>query len=98
MPSANDGMQFGGGMGMRQHNAALSAKPAAKPVDQADGGGGQKPLAENPQAMQLVDQLKQMGYSGDEVAQAMDGGEKEQSQSGGQEATQAAPMQIPGLS
>lgn len=75
---------------MRQRNASLAAKPeAAKPADDAQP----KSLESDPKAMALVDQLKQMGYSGQDVAQAMDGGDQGQ---GGMEATKAAPMAIPG--
>ena len=48
--------------------------------------------------MQCVDQLKQMGYTADDVAQAM--GDEDQSQPGGDGgamATKAAPMQIPSM-
>ena len=57
-----------------------------------------QPITDNPDAMQLVDQLKQMGYSADDVAQAM--GDDDQSQSGGDNgamATKAAPLQIPSM-
>lgn len=64
-------------------------KPAAAP----DASQQQPPqITDDPQAMQLVDQLKQMGYTGDDVAQAMD-------QDGGQDQSgqaSAAPLQIPG--
>lgn len=53
------------------------------------------PIDQNPQAMQLVDQLKQMGYTADDVAQAM-GGDDQQSMDSGAQATQAAPLNIPG--
>ena len=35
MATANDGMKFGGGMGARQHNATLDAKPAPPAADPA---------------------------------------------------------------
>jgi len=57
-----------------------------------------QPITDNPQAMQCVDQLKQMGYTADDVAQAM--GDEDQSQpsgDGGAMATKAAPMQIPSM-
>jgi hypothetical protein len=58
----------------------------------------QQPITDNPQAMQLVDQLQQMGYTADDVAQAFDA--ESQSQGGGDGgamATKAAPMQIPSM-
>jgi hypothetical protein len=64
------------------------SKPAAAPSDD-----GSQPITDNPEAMQCIDKLQQMGYTADDVAQAMDSG---QAQSG-QQATQAAPMQIPSM-
>lgn len=64
----------------------------------AKTSGTSQPITDNPQAMQMVDQLKQMGYTADDVAQAM--GDEEQSQAGGdggKMATAAAPMQIPSM-
>ena len=91
MPAANDGTMFGGGMGARQHNATLDAKPpAAKPA--GDDSAQPKSIMDDPKAMQCVDELKQMGYTADDVAQAMG----DDQMGGGQAATQAAPLQIPG--
>ena len=72
-----------------------SQKPAAAP-DAAAPPDQPKSIQDDPQAMQLVDQLKTMGYSGDDVAQAM-GDNDTMPQPSGQEATQAAPLQIPGM-
>ena len=78
----------------------LGSKPSPQPMPQAAPAPSddQQPqsIEQDREAMKLVDQLKQMGYSGDDVAQAMDqdGGP---SQDQGQAATQAAPMQIPGM-
>lgn len=90
MATANDGMKFGGGMGANQRNASLSAKPApaAKPMDDQQP----KSIMDDPKAMQCVDELKQMGYTADDVAQAMGDAQMD----GGQAATAAAPLQIPG--
>lgn len=57
-----------------------------------------QPITDNPQAMQLVDQLQQMGYTADDVSQAMDA--EDQSQGGGDGgamSTKAAPMHIPSM-
>ena len=74
--------------------ATTPADPSADPTMDAP-----KSIQDDPQAMQLVDQLKQMGFTGDDVAQAMDGmGDQQASTApGGQAATAAAPLQIPGM-
>ena len=70
---------------------------AASRDKQAAPGSTPQPIEQNPQAMQLVDQLKQMGYTSDDVAQAMgDGDQDDQQQDSGAQATQAAPLNIPG--
>lgn len=66
----------------------------------AAGGGSStpQPITDNPEAMKCVDTLKQLGYTADDVAQAM--GDEDQSQAGGDGgamATKAAPMQIPSM-
>lgn len=69
----------------------------SQPADQSSNSTPQ-PITDNPQAMQMVDQLKQMGYNADDVAQAM--GDEDQSRAGGDGgamATKAAPMQIPSM-
>jgi len=71
-----------------------SQKPAAKPMG---AGDAPKSIQDDPKAMGLVNQLAQMGYSGDDVAQAMDQAGGEASMDSGKEATQAAPLQIPGM-
>jgi Holliday junction resolvasome RuvABC DNA-binding subunit len=65
--------------------------------DKQASGGKPEPIEQNQQAMQLIDQLKQMGYTADDVARAMGGAEQEdESQDAGAQATQAAPLNIPG--
>ena len=74
-----------------------SQKPAAKPMPD-HGGDAPKSIQDDPKAMGLVNQLAQMGYSGDDVAQAMDqAGGGGMGMDSGKEATQAAPLQIPGM-
>jgi hypothetical protein len=68
------------------------SKPAAA---SSDDGSQPQPITDNPEAMQCIDKLQQMGYTADDVAQAMDA-DSGQDQSG-QQATQAAPMQIPSM-
>lgn len=58
----------------------------APPADDAQGA---PPIEDNPDAMQMVDQLKQMGYTADDVAQAMN-------DDGGQAPAGGAPLAIPG--
>jgi hypothetical protein len=82
-----------------QANAPMNMSTGDQPTASAgDNSQSPQPIADNPQAMQCVDQLKQMGYTADDVAQAM--GDEDQSQpsgDGGAMATKAAPMQIPSM-
>lgn len=88
---ANDGTEFTLPMARNAHNARLASKEPPKPDD------GPKDIEQDAQAMDLVKQLQQMGYSGEDVERAMGGGdEQEQTQDQGAEAAKAAPMMIPG--
>jgi len=87
MPQANDGTQFSSGMASTHHNARLAAG-TVQPANQQP-----KSIQDDPKAMGLVNQLKALGYTGDDVAQAMEG---EQPMDQSAEATKAAPLQIPG--
>lgn len=69
---------------------------AASRDKQQAAGSTPPPIEQNQQAMKLVDQLKQMGYTADDVEKAMGGGDDEQQQDSGAQATQAAPLNIPG--
>lgn len=86
-------MQFSGSDGSKHLSQMAAFQSGQKP---SPGGTGDKPsIQDDPEAMKLVDQLKQMGFTGEDVANAMDdGGDQMQS---GAEATKAAPLQIPGL-
>ena len=64
--------------------------------DKQASGSTPPPIEQNQKAMKLVDQLKQMGYTADDVEKAMGGGDDEQQQDSGAQATQAAPLNIPG--
>ena len=86
---ANDGTMFTNGMARNRHNRRLAAQGANQPSAPSDPSSGPEPITDNPQAMKCIDDLKQMGYSAEDVEQAM--------QSEGQEATEAAPMQLPGV-
>jgi len=99
---ATDGQPFTNRMAMKMHDASLRGMekaPTAPPAKVSKPGAEDQPpsITDNPQAMRMVDQLQQMGYTADDVAEAM-GGETDQQQgmTSGQEATAAAPMQIPG--
>jgi hypothetical protein len=76
-------------------------KPAAPAMPGGDPGQGQaqpKSIQDDPKAMGLVNQLQQMGYTGDDVEQAMMGaGQGAPGMDQGKEAAQAAPLQIPGM-
>jgi hypothetical protein len=96
--TAQDGSQFTNRMSMNARNSSLAANPSQSAPSQSDQSNTPKSIQDDPKAMQLVDQLKQMGFTGDDVAQAMDGDDQQQSDDqGGQQATQAAPLQIPGM-
>lgn len=82
--TANDGSKHGS-----QMQAYQASQTPAAPTD------APKDIESDPHAMQLVDELKQMGYTADDVAKAM--GDDQDASPGGQEATKAAPMQIPGM-
>lgn len=66
--------------------------------DAAPSNGNPQPIENNPEAMQCIDRLQQMGYTADDVEQAMGGGDDQQpGGDGGAMATKAAPMQIPSM-
>jgi hypothetical protein len=73
------------------HPSQMKAYDASQPNPDAQP----KSIQDDPKAMQCVDDLKSMGYTADDVAQAM--GDDQQMQPTGKEATQAAPLQIPGM-
>jgi Holliday junction resolvasome RuvABC DNA-binding subunit len=83
-----DGKSYGSQM------QAFQAKPAM-PDAGADPAMDKPPITENPEAMAAVDKLKELGYTGEDVEQAMGGAADEMDN--GAEATKAAPLQIPGL-
>ena len=88
-------MQFKDSTG-GSHPSQMQAYQASQKTPQADGDTTQsKDITQDAQAMHLVDQLKQMGYTADDVAQAFDAGDQSQAPSGAS-ATAAAPLQIPG--
>lgn len=75
-----------------------STDPGSMSEPDAAGSSTPQPITDNPEAMKCVDDLKQMGYTADDVAQAM--GDEDQAQGGsdgGAMATKAAPMQIPSM-
>jgi hypothetical protein len=68
----------------------------SQPADPSSQSSPQ-PITDNPQAMKCVDDLKAMGYTADDVEQAMGGGDDQPQGDGGAMATKAAPMQIPSM-
>ena len=64
---AKDGTKFTNKSSQQSHDAMNSAPPAADP-----GQGGPPPIESDPEAMQCVQLLAQKGYTGEEVAQAVD--------------------------
>lgn len=103
---ANDGSEWTNQMMVNRRNASLAAKgqdSAVKPdgmMDDPTAQPSQGDIMSDPKAMQMVDQLKQMGYTGEDVERAMGGAEEQQEQpqsSTGMASTKAAPLQIPGM-
>lgn len=92
---SKDGREFSNRPMAVQHNTRLGsmAPDKSEPASQ-EAKEGEKDITSDPRAMQLVDELQKMGYTADDVAEAMGGQEQEMDQ--GKEATMAAPMQIPG--
>jgi hypothetical protein len=91
-------MQFKANDGSSHPSQMKAYEASQKPAAPASAMPDQQPksIQDDPKAMGLVNQLAQMGYSADDVAQAMDqsaGG----SLDSGKEATAAAPLNIPGL-
>ena len=78
-------------------NYRMSANTPPMDSDQpAPTSSAPQPIDQNPEAMECVDKLKQMGYTADDVEQAMGGGD-DQGGDTGQMAAKAAPMQIPSM-
>ncbi len=62
------------------------------------GDQSPQPISQNPQAMKCIDDLKAMGYTADDVEQAMGGGDdQDQGGDNGAMATKAAAVQIPSM-
>lgn len=83
----------------REALRAASSSPAAADSGMDSGsdmGQSPQPIMDNPQAMKCVQDLQSMGYTADDVEQAMGGGDQDAMQSGSA-ATAAAPMQLPGM-
>jgi hypothetical protein len=64
---AKDGTKFTNKSSQQSHDAMNSAPPADPGADQ-----GPPPIESDPEAMQCVQLLAQKGYTGEEVAQAVD--------------------------
>jgi hypothetical protein len=108
---ALDGTDFGSAsLAMGRHNRKLQRSGYKAPASSSYGDDGSEqdqdqpqPITDNQDAMECVDKLQQMGYTADDVAQAFESlsGEDQdtdQDASSGAASTQAAPLQIPGLS
>ena len=99
---AKDGQDYSLMSKVRSVNASMDAKsqgdikknlPDATTDDQAQP----QDITQDAKAMDLVDQLKQMGYTGEDVEKAMGDGMNMQQSPDGAAAAKAAPLQIPGL-
>ncbi|MFP5230783.1 MAG: hypothetical protein ACLGXA_24465 [Acidobacteriota bacterium] len=84
---------------------AAKAKPAGGDpavdqdfTDQSPADQQPQSIQDDPKAMQLVDELKQMGYTADDVAAAMGDDDQDQSTGDGNApATGSAAIQLPGM-
>lgn len=75
-----------------------SSDPGSMSEQDDTGSSTPQPIMDNPDAMKMIDELKKMGYTGEDVEQAMgDGDESQSGGDGGAMATKAAPMQIPSM-
>ncbi len=111
---ANDGSEYTNRIGMVQRNASLDAKgmrlkapkpekPMAEPG--SEGGTSTGGIEQDEHAMRLVNQLADMGYSADDVVQAMGSGMEgvPEPRMGGMPKTSApsgggnSPINLPGL-
>jgi hypothetical protein len=101
---ALDGTEFTNQMGVNRHNARLKAQNYKAPAqaDDADQQDQTQPddpqsIENDPRAMQCIDELKQMGYTADDVAAAMGDDSDADTSDSGDAATQAAAIQLPGM-
>jgi hypothetical protein len=79
--------------------APKPSKSISDLLPRGDGGTDepeQGSIEDNPKAMSLVEQLKQMGFTGEDVERAMSEGEPEGGEGSGQDAVKAATMGLPG--
>jgi len=91
--TAKDGSEHTNMMTANRANARFDARPPAP----AQQGGN---IESDPKAMALVDQLKQMGYTGEDVERAMGGAEEEQAPPPAAAAPSGGgnqPISLPGL-
>jgi len=93
--TAKDGSEHTNMMTANRANARFDARP---PEPAPQGGGD---IMSDPKAMQLVDQLKQMGYTGEDVEKAMGDQEEPQPESRPQSSAPSGggnqPISLPGL-
>jgi hypothetical protein len=91
-------MAYKGSDYQMQANTPPSMDSTASSDPSSHPGSSPQPIDQNPEAMQCIDKLQQMGYTADDVEQAMGGGDDQQpGGDGGKMATAAAPMQIPSM-
>lgn len=85
--------------GSSDYRMTANTPPAMdSPQSAAPAGSTPQPIDQNPQAMKCIDDLKAMGYTADDVEQAMGGGDdQDQGGDGGQMAAKAAAVQIPSM-
>ncbi len=66
-------------------------------ADTSNSASQPQPIDQNPQAMECIDKLKQMGYTADDVEQAMGGGDDSQGQSQSAATPVTSSMAIPSM-
>lgn len=91
---SKDGSEFTNASGMRHHNLRIDAGAVKMPGQPADGGQDEpKDIHDDPEAMECISKLKDLGYTAEDVESAMN----EESEPSGQEATMAAGKGLPSI-
>jgi Holliday junction resolvasome RuvABC DNA-binding subunit len=92
---AKDGAEFTNLPQLKRHELRLGD---SKPVQDTDSDqDAQKDITQDPEAMDCVEKLKSLGYTGEEVEQAFNEGGDQGDQEAPQSAVPNASVQIPGL-
>jgi hypothetical protein len=106
---AKDGSEHRSGFLAGLHNRKMNALPVSpklasgSPMDSSDQDSSEsqdqpKDITSDQEAMQLVDQLKEMGYTKEDVDQAFDADDSQSQDADESTGQSSPPTEIPGLS